>query len=169
MWYNNFWWCEEFKTDKLSDESLFTSGLIIEIWHQAYYVCLTTSDPDTVAKNIKKWYENDSTLYHRTKNIQWSRPTWITTEKPEQGIVNFQPISSLHFPYLHEEVVEVFSWDQHLLYRCVCCRQLSQGSGMMILLHVCKNPALSAIPKWLTLAQRILCLDVHILHVHVLH
>ena len=67
---------------------------MIEIWHWAYYVSLTTSDPDTVAKNIKKWYENGSTLYYRTKNIQWS--TWITTEQSRA-----------------EEVVE------DLLYRCV--------------------------------------------------
>ena len=54
---------------------------MLEIWHRAYYVGLTTSDPDTVTKNIKKWYENGSTLYYRTKNIQWS--TWITTERAE--------------------------------------------------------------------------------------
>ena len=45
---------------------------MIEIWHWAYYVSLTMSDPDTVAKNIKKWYENGSTLYYRTKNIHCS-------------------------------------------------------------------------------------------------
>ena len=47
---------------------------MIEIWHRAYYISLTIADPDTVAKNIKKWYENGSTLYYTTKNIQWS--TW---------------------------------------------------------------------------------------------
>ena len=122
---------------------------MIEIWHRTYYVSLTTSDPDTVAKNIKKWYENGRTLYYRTKNIQWS--TWITTEKNRAtvGIVDFQPISSLHFPHLPEEVVEDFNWDQHLLYRFVRCRPLSEGSGMMILLHVhvCKNLAISTIPN----------------------
>ena len=71
---------------------------MIEICHRAYYVCLTTSNPDTVAKNIKKWYENGSTLYYRTKNIQWRLGSQL--QKAEPGRVDFQPISSLHFPYL---------------------------------------------------------------------
>ena len=37
---------------------------MLEIWHRAYYVSITTSDPDTVAKNIKKWYENGSSVLH---------------------------------------------------------------------------------------------------------
>ena len=41
--------------DKLSDESLFTSGLMIEIWHWVYYVSPTTSDPDTVKNMVWKW------------------------------------------------------------------------------------------------------------------
>ena len=34
----------------------------------------------------------------------------------------------------------------------------------MILLHVCKNPALSAIPNRVALAQIIICLDAHTAH-----
>ena len=82
----------------------------------------------------------------------------LKEQMASQEIVDFQPISSPHFPYLPEEVVEDLSWDQHLLYRfvqAIIIGEWDDGHAMLESGTLCHS-------RWLTLAQRIVCLYVRI-------
>ena len=75
-----------------------------------------------------------------------------------QQIVDFQPISSPHFPYLPEEVVENLSWDQYLLYRFVQAIVIGEWDDDLAMLQ----PGPLCHSRWLTLTQIMLCLYVRI-------
>ena len=82
----------------------------------------------------------------------------LKEQMASQEIVDFQPISSPHFPYLPEIVVDDLSWDQHLLYRFVQAIIIGEWDYDLAMLE----PGLLCHSRWLTLAQIMLCLYVRI-------